>query len=167
MRHIAIYVESLDQAKITQPNARPGALGGRLMPLPVVWYKDTSTGPDDGAAGLAEASGGIDRGDVATVACWRLDRLGRTARGLTALFADLQQRNVDLVSLREGIDLSTPAGRMLANMLASSRSSKRMPRGKDPRRTIGRRGPQESAGAGRRPVGGSRSTPSKSQRSNE
>jgi DNA invertase Pin-like site-specific DNA recombinase len=35
------------------------------------------------------------------------------------LFADLQQRGINLVSLREGIDLSTPAGRMLANMLAS------------------------------------------------
>jgi DNA invertase Pin-like site-specific DNA recombinase len=40
---------------------------------------------------------------------WRLDRLGRTAKGLTALFDDLVRRKVNLVSLRDGLDLSTPA----------------------------------------------------------
>jgi DNA invertase Pin-like site-specific DNA recombinase len=50
---------------------------------------------------------------------WRLDRLGRTAAGLTKLFADLQDRKIGLVSLKDGIDLSTASGRMLANVLAS------------------------------------------------
>ncbi len=50
---------------------------------------------------------------------WRLDRLGRTASGLTALFDDLQQRKVNLVSLKDGLDLCTPAGRLMANVLAS------------------------------------------------
>jgi DNA invertase Pin-like site-specific DNA recombinase len=49
----------------------------------------------------------------------RLDRLGRTAKGLTALFEELQSRHVGLVLLGEGLDLSTPAGRLLANVLAS------------------------------------------------
>lgn len=35
------------------------------------------------------------------------------------LFADLQARKVNLVSLKEGIDLGTAAGRMMANVLAS------------------------------------------------
>ena len=50
---------------------------------------------------------------------WRLDRLGRTAKGLTALFAELLERRVNLVSLRDGIDLNTAAGRLMANVLAS------------------------------------------------
>lgn len=50
---------------------------------------------------------------------WRLDRLGRTAKGLTALFAELLERRVNLVSLRDSIDLNTPAGRLMANVLAS------------------------------------------------
>lgn len=61
----------------------------------------------------------VERGEVSTIVVWRLDRLGRTARGLTALFAELQERGVNLVSLKDGIDLSTPVGRMMANMLAS------------------------------------------------
>ena len=51
--------------------------------------------------------------------CWRLDRLGRTARGLTKLFDELQQLNVGLVGLKEGLNLSTAAGRLMANVLAS------------------------------------------------
>jgi len=50
---------------------------------------------------------------------WRIDRLGRTASGLTLLFEDLAGRKVNLVSLKDGIDLSTAAGRLLANLLAS------------------------------------------------
>jgi DNA invertase Pin-like site-specific DNA recombinase len=38
---------------------------------------------------------------------------------LTALFDDLIQRRVNLVSLKDGIDLNTPAGRLMANVLAS------------------------------------------------
>ena len=50
---------------------------------------------------------------------WRLDRLGRTASGLTALFDELVQRKVNFVSIKDGIDLATPAGRLMANVLAS------------------------------------------------
>jgi len=52
------------------------------------------------------------------VVCRRLDRLGRTARGLLALLDELQALNVGFVSLREGIDLSTPAGRLMLVVLA-------------------------------------------------
>src|SRR5256885_7531236 len=58
-------------------------------------------------------------GHVSRVVCWRIDRLGRTSSGLTALFDDLRERKVNLVSLKDGIDLSTAAGKMLAGVLAS------------------------------------------------
>ena len=54
-----------------------------------------------------------------SVIVWRLDRLGRTASGLTALFEELRARKVNLVSLKDGLDLATPAGRLMANVLAS------------------------------------------------
>ena len=50
---------------------------------------------------------------------WRLDRLGRTASGLAELFAEFNARKVNLVSLRDGLDLSTPAGRLMGHVLAS------------------------------------------------
>jgi DNA invertase Pin-like site-specific DNA recombinase len=61
----------------------------------------------------------IAASNVSTLIVWRLDRLGRTAKGLTALFDDLFQRKVNLISLRDGLDLSTPAGRLMANVLVS------------------------------------------------
>ena len=61
----------------------------------------------------------VRAGKVDRVVCWRLDRLGRTAQGLTSLFAELTERKVNLVSLKDGLDLSTAAGRLMANVLAS------------------------------------------------
>jgi DNA invertase Pin-like site-specific DNA recombinase len=61
----------------------------------------------------------VAEGKVKTIAVWRLDRLGRTVKGLVDLFEDLQRRRINLVSLKDGLDLSTPAGRLMANVLAS------------------------------------------------
>jgi DNA invertase Pin-like site-specific DNA recombinase len=71
----------------------------------------------------------IRMGKVKTLVCWRLDRLGRTASGLTALFDELQRLGVNFISLKDGIDLSTPVGRLLANMLASIAEFERELRG--------------------------------------
>ena len=59
-------------------------------------------------------SGVLDR-----IAVWRLDRLGRTTRGLCQLFEELRERRVDLVSLKDGFSLDSPAGRLHARILAS------------------------------------------------
>jgi DNA invertase Pin-like site-specific DNA recombinase len=63
----------------------------------------------------------LSRADVkvSKVCVWRLDRLGRTTKGLLTLLDELQVLGVGLVSLREGFDVSTPAGRLMAGVLAS------------------------------------------------
>jgi DNA invertase Pin-like site-specific DNA recombinase len=58
-------------------------------------------------------------GNVSKIVVWRLDRLGRTAAGLTALFEDLQRRRIGFEALKDKVDLSTAAGRLMANVLAS------------------------------------------------
>jgi DNA invertase Pin-like site-specific DNA recombinase len=59
----------------------------------------------------------IEMGRVDTLVVWRLDRLRRTAKGLTSLFEDLVQWKVNLISLTDGLDLVTPSGRLMANIL--------------------------------------------------
>lgn len=118
-KHIAVYVRVSSRRQDHRSQLPDLERWAGSQELPVRFYRDTFTGKTMDRPGWAKLQAAIESGSVATVACWRLDRLGRTARGLTALFADLQERGVNLVSLREGIDLSTPAGRMLANMLAS------------------------------------------------
>ncbi len=46
-------------------------------------------------------------------------RLLYCVSGLSRLFEELQQRKVGLVSLRDGLDLNTAAGRLMAHVLAS------------------------------------------------
>ena len=43
----------------------------------------------------------VRSGKVCTIVVWRLDRLGRTAAGLTRLFEELTQRGVNLISLQK------------------------------------------------------------------
>jgi DNA invertase Pin-like site-specific DNA recombinase len=53
------------------------------------------------------------------VVCWRLDRLGRNLRHLITLLEDLQNLGVGFVSLGEGIDATTAAGRLQMHILAA------------------------------------------------
>jgi DNA invertase Pin-like site-specific DNA recombinase len=84
-----------------------------------VWYKDTYTGTTMDRPGLERLLADVRQGKITKVVCWRLDRLGRTAKGLLTLLDELQQLGVGFVSLREGFDLATPAGRLMAGVLAS------------------------------------------------
>jgi DNA invertase Pin-like site-specific DNA recombinase len=51
--------------------------------------------------------------------CWRLDRLGRNLKHLITLLEDLQGLGVAFVSLAEGIDATTPAGKLQMHILGA------------------------------------------------
>ncbi len=50
---------------------------------------------------------------------WRLDRLGRNLRHLVTLIEELGAVGVGFVTLGEGIDTTTPAGRLQLHVLAA------------------------------------------------
>jgi DNA invertase Pin-like site-specific DNA recombinase len=56
---------------------------------------------------------------VDAVVCWRLDRLGRNLRHLVLFLDDLHARGIAFVTLGEGLDTSTAAGRLVAGVLGS------------------------------------------------
>ncbi len=85
----------------------------------LIWYKDRFTGTVMQRPGLDRLLADVHRGKINRVVVWRLDRLGRTARGLLTLLDELTSLGVGFVSLREGFDLGTPAGRLMAGVLAS------------------------------------------------
>ncbi len=121
MRQIAVYVRVSTKRQDTrsqEPDLERWAVA-YADSAPVVWYRDKATGRTMDRPAWKRLESDIDAGVVATVVVWRLDRLGRTASGLTALFEMLSARKVGLVSVRDGLDLATPAGRLVANMLAS------------------------------------------------
>jgi DNA invertase Pin-like site-specific DNA recombinase len=51
--------------------------------------------------------------------CWRLDRLGRSLKHLITLLDELQALGIAFVSLAEGIDATTPAGKLQMHILAA------------------------------------------------
>lgn len=57
------------------------------------------------------------RGDALVIT--RLNRLGNSLRNLLDLTAQLDERGVDLVVLEQGIDTTTPAGRLSFHVLAA------------------------------------------------
>ena len=58
------------------------------------------------------------RREIDVVLVWRLDRWGRSVADLLATFQELEHLGVGFVSLTEALDLTTPAGRAMAALLA-------------------------------------------------
>jgi DNA invertase Pin-like site-specific DNA recombinase len=58
------------------------------------------------------------RREIDVVLVWRLDRWGRSVPDLLATLQELEHLGVGFVSLTEALDLTTPAGRAMAGLLA-------------------------------------------------
>jgi len=58
------------------------------------------------------------RREIDLVLVWRLDRWGRSVTDLWATLQELEYLGVGFVSLTEALDLTTPAGRAMAGLLA-------------------------------------------------
>jgi DNA invertase Pin-like site-specific DNA recombinase len=80
---------------------------------------------DEGISGAKDRRPALDqlvldarrrRFDV--VVCWSLDRTGRSLKHLVILLDDLQSLGVGFISVREGLDWTTPSGRLQAQLLA-------------------------------------------------
>ncbi len=58
------------------------------------------------------------RREIDVVVVWRLDRWGRSVTDLLTTLQELEHLGVGFVSLTEALDLTTPAGRAMAGLLA-------------------------------------------------
>lgn len=119
MKHVAYYVRVSSKQQDTASQLPELQRHATIQTEPVVWYTDKATGKKMDRPHWNKLAAAIATGQVSKVVVWRLDRLGRTASGLTRLFDELAAKQVGLVSIREGLDLTTPAGRMMAGVLAS------------------------------------------------
>lgn len=80
-------------------------------------FSDKASGAKANRAGLAEALSHARAGDVLVI--WKLDRLGRTSKGLIDLSIELEQRSIGLRSITDGIDTSGTAGKFVFRILAA------------------------------------------------
>ena len=80
-------------------------------------FSDIMSGARDDRPGLAALMEYVRNGD--TVVVWKLDRLGRNMLHILQTVKELTERGVTLVSVTDGIDSSTAAGRMMIGVLGS------------------------------------------------
>ena len=66
---------------------------------------------------LQKLLGQVRKGDVLVV--WKLDRLSRSLRDLLTIMERLQESKAGFRSLTEAVDTTTPAGRMMMQMVGS------------------------------------------------
>ncbi|GGF76345.1 resolvase [Terasakiella brassicae] len=60
---------------------------------------------------------GVARKEFDLIAAWSVCRLGRSLNDLIGFLSDINNRGVDLYLHKQGLDTSTPAGRMMFQML--------------------------------------------------
>src|SRR5260221_3757496 len=87
-----------------------------------IWreFVDTGvSGTKDRRPALDELHAHARRRRFDVVVCWRLDRLGRNLKHLITLLEELQSLGVAFVSLAEGIDATTPAGKLQMHILGA------------------------------------------------
>ena len=82
-------------------------------------YTDVISGAKDRRPALDRLLKDARRRKVDVVICWRLDRLGRNLKHLVTLLEEFQALGVSFVSLNEGIDLNTAAGRLQLHILSA------------------------------------------------
>lgn len=80
-------------------------------------YQDQLSGTKVTRPGLSTALEVLRKND--TLVVWKLDRLGRTVKGLIDLVNELQQKEIHFKSITDNVDTSTPAGRFFFHMMAS------------------------------------------------
>lgn len=80
-------------------------------------FTDQVSGAAAVKTGLEAALSYLREGD--TLVVWKLDRLGRTVKGLVELADLLNSRGIQFRSLTDGIDTSTAAGRFFFHMMAA------------------------------------------------
>jgi len=80
-------------------------------------FTDKLSGAQVERPGLSEALSHLREAD--TLVVWKLDRLGRSVKGLVDLVNELEARKVHFQSITDGVDTKTPAGRFFFHVMAS------------------------------------------------
>jgi len=80
-------------------------------------FTDKLSGATQDRPGLNEAMDFARLGD--TLAVWRLDRLGRSLQHLIQTVNTLHEKGVGFASLTEGIDTSTPNGKLIFHVFGA------------------------------------------------
>lgn len=82
-------------------------------------YIDRMTGSKDSRPALNQLMADASRRKFDTILVWKLDRFGRSLRHLVNAIAELEAIGVAFISFRDNLDLSTPSGRLMFQIIGA------------------------------------------------
>ena len=117
----AVYarVSTVDQEPENQLAELRRYVQARSWPVAVEYVDKGVSGTKDSRPALNRLVADARRRRFDVLVVWRLDRLGRSLKHLITLLDDLQVLGVAFVSLAEGIDATTPAGKLQMHILGA------------------------------------------------
>lgn len=120
-KHVALYARvSTDSQTVENQLQELQAVAQRQGWIVTAVFTDEGI---SGAKGRDKRPGfdalltGVARRDFDQIMAWSVDRLGRSLPHLVSFLGDIQVKGVDLYLHQQGLDTSTPSGRMLFQML--------------------------------------------------
>lgn len=121
-KRVAFYLRvSTDQQTVENQRLELQAVADRLGWTVITTLADEGI---SGAKGRDQRPGFntlmtmITRREIDMVACWSVDRLGRSLQHLVSFLGEINSKGVDLYLHTQGLDTSTPAGRAMFSMLS-------------------------------------------------
>jgi putative DNA-invertase from lambdoid prophage Rac len=119
MLRVGLYarVSTIDQQTLAMQNRAMREYAARRSWTIAMQVREVNSGAAKREARekLLEAA---RRREIDVVLVWRLDRWGRSVTDLLVTLQELEHLGVGFVSLTEALDLTTPAGRAMAGLLA-------------------------------------------------
>lgn len=82
-------------------------------------YTDHISGTKDSRPGLNRLMEDVAQRRMDAVLVWKLDRFGRSLRHLVNALAEIEAFGIVFVSLKDNLDLSTPSGRLMFQIIAA------------------------------------------------
>jgi DNA invertase Pin-like site-specific DNA recombinase len=82
-------------------------------------YIDRTSGAKESRPALNRLMADAHQRKFDVIVVWKIDRFGRSLRHLVNALAELEGRGVAFVSLRDNLDLSTPSGRLMFQIVAA------------------------------------------------
>jgi DNA invertase Pin-like site-specific DNA recombinase len=77
------------------------------------------SGSKDSRPAMNELLNAVHQRKCDIVLVWKMDRWARSLRNLVNSLADLESRGVAFVSLRDNVDLTTPSGRLMVQIIGA------------------------------------------------
>ncbi len=82
-------------------------------------YTDTASGSKDSRPELNRLMADAKPRRFDAVCVWKLDRFGRSLRHLVNALADLESLGLSFISIKDNLDLSTPSGRLMFQIIGA------------------------------------------------